>query len=959
MGAEKELQFGWMTGWDKENCGKDNSWTSDIPAEAIAADIFPGFIADNIPDFHRGVGWYWNRFDLSSAPDAEQEYFLMLGYTEYLAEYWINGQYVGKFEGVRLNYEFEVGRFLREKDNLIAIRIVSPSPEGIDGFYCDRGSDPLNYDDNIVNRATGKDHAYGGIFYPVRLASRPRLRSGRIVVHPDYNTGAVKVTADLVNNTTADTETTILFTIISPSGQAVHTGISIENIPVGGCQTVLECIVENKKLWSVDEPNLYSVNLTLLSGQNSHTQKIDFGFRDFRVKDGYFCLNGKRMFLKSCNYGLTPQPNTYEPWNCKAIFKDIMYLKSLGYTMFRFLVANPYPEFIDMCNKAGALIYEEHAASWEMSDKNPNLEKQMEFHMQSVVRRDINHPSVVIFGLSNESKSPRVREYIKSALPMIRAEDMNKLLMLDSGRWDMDMSVGSVSNPGSMVWEHQWGGESPDGKVIPDSDIVFDGNGGSAPEMGDLHVYPQVPLKWSAVESVRNHGKVFKPCYVSEGGIGTFGNQIRLARLDEQWRGPARRERASQKYMFMRAHLLEQDFFRYKLDDVYPAPDDLSYQSCKANVYQRRLYNTMIRSNPRYAGFNPGLVDAAGVGVAPVDFSRECVRPFLADVQSESMAKLLWCVFINPTNVYAGQEFMVEAVLANEDVLYPGEYPVSARIVHPEYGCVWEHHTTLTIPEVPEGELGALAVPVFKEYLTLDVPEGEYQLTVWMDRGAIPAGGKQTFFITKPEETKNIAIQTIGLDEKTIQWLEDHGVRHDESAQKILVGNMSDEDAAWDALYAKVEAGAEVIFLKPETLLRNVDDPFNHSDYVPERLPFENKGYLTYAESWYYHPINVVRSTHFGKGLPKGVMDDCYWQMVTPQFLFHKQEIPDEIGVVTLAVPYFTSIDELIGYLVGVALGTYHYGKGKITLNCYKIIDTLGENPAADRLLMNMITRQS
>ncbi len=958
IGVEMELKTGWLTGWDKENCGKEIGWTSEIPAEAIVADVFPGFIADNIPEFHRGVGWYWSRFDLSAAPDSDQEYFLMLGYTEYLAEYWINGHYVGRFEGVRLNYEFEIGNFLQEKDNLIAIRIVSPTPDGIDGFYSERGDDPLIRDDNIVNRAASKDHPYGGIFYPVRLVSRPRLRSGRIVVRPNYNTGAVKLTVDLVNNTTSDVEATVLFTVISPSGQAVSSCIVNRTIPVGGVQAVLEGMVEDKLLWSVDEPNLYTANVTVLCGEVFHTQKVDFGFRDFRVKDGYFCLNGKRMFMKSCNYGLVFQPNSYEPWNCKAIYKDIMYLKSLGYTMFRFLVANPYPEFIDMCNKVGALIYEESAVSWEMSPVNPNMERQFEFHMRSVLRRDINHPSVVIFGISNECRCWEIRNYIKTTLPYLREEDSERVLMLDSGRWDMDMSVGSVSNPGSREWEHQWGGERPDGKIIDTDAVVFDGNGGCSPEMGDLHIYPKVPVAWSAVEGIRNHGKGFKPCYVSEGGIGTFGNQIRLARLDEQWRGPDRGESTSKKYMFMRAKLLQEDFYRYKLDDVYPSPEDLSYWSCKANVYQRRLYNTAIRSNPCYVGFNPTLTDS-GVGVAPVDFSRECVRPFLADVQSESMAKLLWCVFINPTNVYSGQEFMIEAVLANEDVLYPGEYPVSARIVHSEVGCVWEYNTILTIPEPPEGEMNPFAVPVFKEYLTLDVPEGEYQLTVWMDRGAIPAGGKQTFFVSKPEEKKNLFAEMIGLDENTVLWLAEHGVRKDTASDVILVGDMPDCDEAWDKLYAKVENGANVVFLKPETLLRNVEDPFNHGDYVPERLPFENKGYLTYAESWYYHPINVLRNHPFCKNLPKGVMDDSYWQLVTPQFVFHKQEIPDEIGVVTMSVPYFTSIDEWVGYLVGIALGSYNYGKGKITLNCFKLLNTLGENPAADRLMLNIIEHEA
>lgn len=942
-----ELSGGWKVAWDRENDGRQAGWTDSIPAEAADA-VFPGFICESIPEFNRGVGWFWNRFDLEEAPDAEQEYFLMCGYTEYLAEYWLNGRYVGRFEGVRLNYEFEVGGFLRQRDNLLSIRIVSPTPEGIDGYHFDSGHDSNHLEDNIVNRAATLDGAYGGVFYPVRLEPRPRTRTGRVVIRPDYGSGDVRVTAELINTTGKELDGTLLFQILSPARQTIHSEALSVPLPEKGKSIELEAGVRGRQLWSLEEPNLYTAVLTLTCGDTVHTKSETFGFRDFRVRDGFFYLNGERIFLKACNYGLF-RPSIYGPWNFRMCYQDIIALRATGFHMFRFLVSNPYPEFIELCDRMGALIYEEHAASWEMSEKNPDMEKQMEFHMRQVVRRDINHPSVVIFGLCNESLHWRLRNYIKSALPMLRAEDPDRLFMLDSGRFDMDMSVGSVSNPGSMVWEHQWGGERPDGKIIEDTDIVYDGNGGSAPEMGDLHIYPKVPVSETAVRNIRTHGKGLKPCFVSEGGIGAFWEEFRTARMNEQERGPGVPEPASMKFLFRRVRLLTGDFHRYGLDDVYPAVTDLSYWCYRANVYQKRLYNMAIRSNPQFAGYN-----ASGLAV-PSNRNEKTFKPFQVDATMDTMAPLMWCVFLSPTNAYAGSPVTVEAVLASEDAIRPGDYPVSARIVSPEHGCIWEHHTVLTIPEPPEGGVSPFSFPVFRETVCADAPEGEYQLTVWMDRGAAPAGGRETLYLTAPGRREDRPVRMIGLDETARARLLECGVRDVPESGTILIGDMPDSDGAWESLYAAVRDGASAVFLKPETLLKDVADPFDHGTYVPERLPFGDKGHLTYAESWYYHPINVVRSHPYCRALPKGVMCDAYWQMVTPQFVFHGQPVPEELAVVTVASPYFTGDDELIGYLIGVALGTYRFGKGRIVLNCFKILDTLGSNPAAERLLMNLI----
>jgi hypothetical protein len=72
---------------------------------------------------------------------------------------------------------------------------------------------------------------------------------------------------------------------------------------------------------------------------------------------------------------------------------------------------------------------------------------------------------------------------------------------------------------------------------------------------------------------------------------------------------------------------------------------------------------------------------------------------------------------------------------------------------------------------------------------------------------------------------------------------------------------------------------------------------------------------------------------------------------VIPQYLFEGQDTPDEVVVASFAPAYSCPG----GYASGVALGSYRLGDGYFVLNALRILENLGANPAADRLLLNLI----
>ncbi len=120
-------------------------------------------------------------------------------------------------------------------------------------------------------------------------------------------------------------------------------------------------------------------------------------------------------------------------------------------------------------------------------------------------------------------------------------------------------------------------------------------------------------------------------------------------------------------------------------------------ESQRLHSRQRLLGLNLIRSNPHIAGYNlTGMLDHGYTGEGVWTLWREW-KPGVIDALEDGFSPLRWCLFAEPTHIYAGRSLTVEAVLANEDVLRPGAYPARFRIFGPS-GKVWEKSATVSLP---------------------------------------------------------------------------------------------------------------------------------------------------------------------------------------------------------------------------------------------------------------------
>jgi hypothetical protein len=359
------------------------------------------------------------------------------------------------------------------------------------------------------------------------------------------------------------------------------------------------------------------------------------------------------------------------------------------------------------------------------------------------------------------------------ALTLVRSLDPSRLVLLSSGRWDGQPGIGSVSNPGSLEWEHVWGAEAPGAPAVPAEWQPM--SAAYVAGAGDAHVYPPVPHPPKVLAFLRTLGQGTKPVFLSEYGIGSLFDAIGELRGFEQH--GAWPDLADAAFIRAMAERLEADWQRWGMQQVYPFVEDMLRDSQRLHARQRLLGFDLIRSNPQICGFNlTGMLDHALTGEGLWTFWRNW-KPGIVDVLADGWAPLRWCLFCVPSHGYTGRPLEIEAVLSNESALPPGEYPARLRIAHAQ-GVTWEQAATVRIPQPQAGGAGPLAVRVLRENVTIDGPAGAYTLAASLERGGNPAGGRLRFYLSDGaallRRERRAALWGIG--ERPARWMERHGV---------------------------------------------------------------------------------------------------------------------------------------------------------------------------------------
>jgi len=935
----------WLLATDPRNVGREEKWHVRPATDAKPARV-PWIIQDAFPGYH-GAAWYWRDFAAPANPHppagGQGRYLLRFWAVDYKADVWLNGAHVGGHEGGETPFVLDVTGDIRPgENNRLAVRVLNPTNEPIDGIVL-RETPHRN---KAIPFNAGWSYNHGGIVDSVELLLAPSLRVEDLFARPDAKSGIIRIQANL-RNATSESSPAVIELALAPaaSGETLAAARFKRELPSGDTLIEAQLRVENPCLWDLNSPCLYRATARAWQERSSSfdERSVRCGFRDFRFQDGYFRLNGRRIFLRGSHTGNNCPIGLQLPHDPDLLRRDLLNVKAMGFNMIRFIAGMAARYQLDLCDEIGLMVYEESYAAWLLAD-SPSMAERFDRSLAEMIRRDRNHASIVIWGLLNETEDGPVFRRAASALPLVRSLDDTRVVMLNSGRWDGQLGIGSLSNPGSAVWEQLLGDEAPQAPGTQMSSV-----GGYCARVGDAHAYPRVPHTPETIEFLRTLGRGAKHVFLSEYGIGSAVDLWRTVRHYERL-GAESAEDA--QFYREKLDLFLADWQRWNMAEAFGRPQDYFARSLRKMAGQRLLGLNAIRANPNLVGYSlTGTVDQGLTGEGLTTTFRE-FKPGTVDALSDGLAPLRWCLFAEPVNVYRGSPVLLEAVLANEDLLAPGDYPVCLEVFGPDAAPVFDRALNLTIPPRGAGEEPPFALPVFAESMVIDGPSGKYRFAASFERGAAAAGGEAEFYVADPADMPAVEIEAVlwGEDAELREWLTDQAIRaapfdsRTSANREVILASKNPAAPggaeAFRELARRIAAGSTAIFLSPEV--------FRKGDDQTGWLPLANKGSLAQMRSWLYLKDEWAKRHPIFDGLPSGrMMDYAFYREIIPDKVWSGQGPPSEAVA--------GAINAAQGYSSGLLVAVYELGAGRFILNTLRIRENLGKHPAAERLLRNML----
>lgn len=916
------LNGDWKIATDPDNTGKQNRWFASGPVADARGCRVPGVLETTFPAYD-GVVWYWKTFG-SPRIAGDERLLLKFHAADYLAEVWVNGKFAGSHEGGETPFEFDVTKLVRSADNKLAVRIVNPGGSRVDGMT-------LYETPHGIKNAPMKVGNFwnpGGLWQPVELLRVPAVRIERVFVTATRTSRSVHANISISNDTGKPATAQVSLAVSAATGGPVIARERRELvIPEKGGSFAFEQVLTSMHEWTPADPFLYRVAINVQTGGMQDTQNVPTGFRELVFRDGYFRLNDKRIFLRGTHSVGHFPIGQHVPHDPELLRRELIYVKAMGFNMVRWLGRTMFPQQLDLCDELGLMVYEESYGSWGWRDPpQAEMARRFDSGVREMILRDRNHPSLVIWGLLNETVANSVYRHAVQMLPLVRSVDSSRMVFLSSGRWDGEWSVGSISNPGSSEWAPSLGGEAAGAASVPQEHPA-----GYTQNAGDAHMYVPRPWRPEDLRFFRTVGSGTRNVFLSEYGNGSQIDPIRIIRLMEQNGGSKNLD--DYKLYFAMYEQLERDWKRWELDRAFASPSDMILAGQRMQSTLRLSALDAIRSNPHLAGYSlTGLSDQAIEGEGLMTTFRE-LKPGIVDAMTKGFAPLRWCLFTGAQHVYRGATVHVEAVLANEDVLRPGKYPVRLKVVGPA-GTLFEKAKLVEIPDPQGSPEPPMAFNVFNEDVKIDGPEGAYNVEVFFDHGAADVG-RQTIIAGDPLKLPALtsAARVIGSAALN-EFLRQHGVRigGNGGREVIIVG-----PGATDVpdLLGRVRSGSVAVVLEPSTLPKN----------IPGKL--ENSAPL------YWGRDDVVKPHPIFAGLPaRQLMDlNFYGSVIARTSITDFQEDAENL------VPAFAvGRPGGPGYWAGSNLLAVKHGKGKLIFSTLRLTENLGKHPAADRILLNLVS---
>lgn len=388
----------------------DSRWRKlDLPHDWSIEDI-PGTSSPFDPDAIGqvssgftvgGTGWYRKRFTIP-AMDRNKRVYIQFDGVYMNTDVWVNGNHLGNHPYGYTSFWFDITEYIKAgEENVVAVQVKN------------EGQNSRWYSGSGIYR-----HVWLKTAEPIHIA-----QWGTYVTTPEVTSTSarINVKTKIRNTTSAASMVTLVTRILNSKGLEIAREQIQQEVPAGLVEEFDQNVgIKDPEKWSIESPVLQTaVSEVQINGKTVDKVETPFGIRtiSFDAVKG-FQLNGESIELKGGCVHHDNGPLGARAYD-RAEERKVELLKANGYNAIRCAHNPPSPVFLNTCDRLGMLVIDEAFDMW-INPNNPHdyhlfFNKWWRQDIESMLLRDRNHPSIILWSIGNEIKGMETPEVVEAA----------------------------------------------------------------------------------------------------------------------------------------------------------------------------------------------------------------------------------------------------------------------------------------------------------------------------------------------------------------------------------------------------------------------------------------------------------------------------------------------------------------------------------------------------------------
>ena len=937
------LDGAWEILFDPQSKGRDAAWHLDrnFASQPERREIRVPSCWEETEKDYEGVAYYRRTFKVPAAWEGKTVR-LHFDAVNFMAEVWLNDQAVGFHEGGFTPFEFRVEQIVKAgQDNTLTLRVAGPilmENKRIEGV-------------GQMETPQWRGAIAGGIWQPVRLVATGDVYVDDVFIEPHLAdaTATFHVALEHAGEKTKQVQVDITICSASEPDRPVANTRKTLAVQPGPTNHRWTLSIPDARPWSPDDPHLYRADVRVTVGDAAADRwSARFGMREFTIRNRAFCLNGRPHYLKATFFeGLYPVRLAY-PDSRDMAMREIRLAKEAGFTMIRPWRKPPPPMWLDLADEMGVMTVGSLAIEcMDFPVETARLPGWVENEVRQSILRDRNHACVVQWELFNELKRPVLKQLLRPMAMLARQLDPTRLVLDESGGWAQgaNLYLPYAHEPTPFNDIHYYPGPQIDEDVYNSFLII----GKTEAQQQAMGIRGKAP------------GRNVRPglmSFVSELGYGSLpdlvDNNERFAKVGNPIVPPTVYHR---RLADEHTRALEES----GLDRVYPDLKRFCLDQQQIHGTANKRMIEAVRSNADIQGYCIHALTAGDwiIGAGLLDLFRNPKTYAYEGTKAANRPRIL-PIRVFPRNVYAQRGATLEVTGVNEQEAVDGKLRVD--VVAADGGVVFSKEV--------DAAMAPGVTPLLRERLDTRSLRGTYTVTarVTAADGSPAAENAYDFDVFAPTQLAPPKRRIAVLDPGRVlaPFLAASGIAHDEfNAEtprslpvfipRTAAPNPKEKQRFAD-LIAFIKDGGTAVYL--EGVGPGASRWGSAPRVVSPLLPVQVRPKMARG-LWTCIPHIVTEHPIFA-GLPSSCMMGPIYENVWARDTL--MDAGGETIVGAIGFDWFPDMDKMRRHYYGPGdtwwgadLAIVPHGKGRLILSQLRLVENLGKDPVADRILYNII----